>query len=74
MTSVDRQVADLIVPLIKDRSCLQTGVGGMPNSVCSALANSDIKDLGIHTEMFVDGMIDLVEAGKVTGKYKQTHK
>jgi acyl-CoA hydrolase len=74
MTSIDRQVAYLIVPLIEDRSCLQIGVGGMPNSVCSALANSDIKDLGIHTEMFVDGMIDLVEAGKVTGKYKQTHK
>ena len=44
----------------------------MPNAVCSALAHSDIKDLGIHTEMFVDGMVDLVEAGKVTGKYKQT--
>jgi len=72
ITDIDKQVARHIVPLIKDRSCLQIGIGGMPNAVCSALAHSDIKDLGIHTEMFVDGMVDLVEAGKVTGKYKQT--
>lgn len=74
ITDVDRKVADLIVPLIEDRSCLQIGIGGMPNAVCSALAQSDIKDLGIHTEMFVDGMIDLVEAGKVSGEYKQTYR
>ncbi len=74
ISDIDRQVADRIVPLIEDRSCLQIGIGGMPNAVCSALAHSDIKDLGIHTEMFVDGMIDLVEAGKVTGKYKQTYR
>lgn len=71
---IDRTVAEQIVPLIEDRSCLQIGIGGMPNAVCSALAQSDIKDLGIHTEMFVDGMIDLVEAGKVTGQYKQTYR
>ena len=73
ISDVDRQVADFIVPLIEDRSCLQIGIGGMPNAVCSALAHSDIKDLGIHTEMFVDGMVDLVEKGKVTGEYKQTY-
>ncbi len=74
ISDVDRQVAAYIVPLIEDRSCLQIGIGGMPNAVCSALANSDIKDLGIHTEMFVDGMVDLVEKGKVTGEYKQTYR
>ena len=74
ISDVDRKVADYIVPLIEDRSCLQIGIGGMPNAVCSALADSDIKDLGIHTEMFVDGMVDLVEKGKVTGEYKQTFK
>jgi len=73
ISDVDRQVADYIVPLIEDRSCLQIGIGGMPNAVCSALANSDVKDLGIHTEMFVDGMVDLVEKGKVTGEHKQTY-
>lgn len=74
ISDIDRQVADYIVPLIKDRSCLQIGIGGMPNAVCSALAHSTIKDLGIHTEMFVDGMVDLVEKGKVTGNYKQTYR
>jgi acyl-CoA hydrolase len=74
ITDIDKQVAAFIVPLIKDRSCLQIGIGGMPNAVCSALAESNIKDLGIHTEMFVDGMVDLVEAGKVTGEYKQTYR
>lgn len=73
ITDIDRAVADFIVPLIEDRSCLQIGIGGMPNAVCSALAHSDVKDLGIHTEMFVDGMVDLIEAGKVTGSYKQTY-
>ncbi|ORU90713.1 MAG: 4-hydroxybutyrate CoA-transferase [Cycloclasticus sp. symbiont of Poecilosclerida sp. M] len=70
---IDKKVASFIVPLIEDRSCIQIGIGGMPNAVCSALVDSDIKDLGIHTEMFVDGMVDLYEAGKVSGKYKQTH-
>lgn len=74
ITDLDRAVAAYIVPLVKDGSCLQIGIGGMPNAVCSALAESDIKDLGIHTEMFVDGMVDLVEAGKVTGWKKQTHR
>lgn len=74
ISDIDRQVAELIVPMIEDRSCLQIGIGGMPNAVCSALATSNIKDLGIHTEMFVDGMVDLVEAGKVTGQYKQTYR
>jgi len=74
ISDIDRAVADSIVPLIRDRSCLQIGIGGMPNAVCSALAHSDIKDLGIHTEMFVDGMVDLVLAGKVTGEYKQSYR
>ncbi|MEO1888884.1 MAG: acetyl-CoA hydrolase/transferase C-terminal domain-containing protein [Cycloclasticus sp.] len=74
ITDLDRTVASYIVPLVQDGSCLQIGIGGMPNAVCSALAESDIKDLGIHTEMFVDGMVDLVEAGKITGWEKQTHR
>lgn len=74
ISDLDRQVAGYIVPLIEDGSCLQIGIGGMPNAVCSALAESDVTDLGIHTEMFVEGMVDLVEAGKVTGWKKQTHR
>lgn len=70
---IDRQVADFILREIGDGACLQVGIGAMPNAVCSAIANSGLHDLGIHTEMFVDGMVDLVEAGKVSGRHKQSH-
>ncbi|MBD3893194.1 acetyl-CoA hydrolase/transferase C-terminal domain-containing protein [Hydrogenophaga sp.] len=73
ITDLDLQVADYIVHEIGDGICLQVGVGGMPNAVCSAIAQSKLHDLGIHTEMFVDGMVDLIEAGKVSGRHKQTH-
>jgi GNAT superfamily N-acetyltransferase len=73
ITDLDRQVADYIVREIGDGVCLQIGIGGMPNAVCSAIAQSKLHDLGIHTEMFVDGMVDLVEAGKVSGRRKHSH-
>jgi acyl-CoA hydrolase len=52
---------------------LQIGIGGMPNAVCSAIAESKLHDLGVHTEMFVDGMVDLAERGKLSGRHKQSH-
>jgi acyl-CoA hydrolase len=70
-TDVDRQVAALIAAEIEDGACLQIGIGGMPNAVCASLKDAGVKDLGIHTEMFVDGMIELVEAGLVTGARKK---
>ena len=69
-TEVDRKVAALIAAEIEDGACLQIGVGGMPNSVCGLLKEAGVRDLGIHTEMLVDGMIDLIEAGLVTGARK----
>jgi acyl-CoA hydrolase len=69
-TDVDRRVAALIAAEIEDGACLQIGIGGMPNAVCALLREAGIRDLGIHTEMLVDGMIDLVEAGLVTGGRK----
>jgi acyl-CoA hydrolase len=69
-TEVDRKVAALIAAEIEDGACLQIGVGGMPNSVCVLLKEAGVRDLGIHTEMLVDGMIDLIEAGLVTGARK----
>ena len=69
-TEVDRQVAARIAPEIEDGACVQIGIGGMPNAVCTLLKETGVTDLGIHTEMFVDGMIDLVEAGVVTGARK----
>lgn len=67
---VDKKVAEIIVNELSDRSCLQLGIGSMPNAVGSLIAESDLKDLGVHTEMFVDAFVDLYNAGKITGAYK----
>ena len=71
-SDVDRQVAAFVTSLIEDGACLQIGVGAMPNAVCSELARSGLRDLGIHTEMMVDGIVDLYESGAVTGIHKAT--
>jgi acyl-CoA hydrolase len=70
-TEVDKAVARLIAAEVEDGSCLQIGIGGMPNAVCSLLAESPVKDLGIHTEMMTDGIVDLYRAGRITGARKQ---
>ena len=69
-TAVDQAVADLIVPEIPNGACLQLGIGGMPNTVGAMIAQSDLKDLGVHTEMYVDAFVDMAEAGKITGRNK----
>ncbi len=73
-TDLDRQVAARIAAEIEDGACLQIGIGGMPNAVCGLLKDSGVRDLGIHTEMLVDGMIDLYEAGLVTGARKTINR
>ena len=70
VSEADRKVAALIAAEIEDGSCLQIGIGGMPNAVCLALKDAGVRDLGIHTEMFVDGMVDLIESGVVNGARK----
>ena len=78
-TEVDQAVAKLIVDQIPDGACLQLGIGGMPNAVGSLIAESDLKDLGVHTEMYVDAFVDIAKAGKITGtnknidRYRQTY-
>ena len=69
-TDIDRKVAALIAAEVEDGACLQIGIGGMPNAVCALLKDAGVRDLGIHTEMLVDGMIDLYEAGLVSGARK----
>ena len=73
-TDVDRAVAELIVPEIPDGACLQLGIGGMPNTVGALIADSDLKDLGVHTEMYVDAFVDIAKAGKINGKNKSLDK
>ena len=69
-TEVDKTVARLIVDQIPNGACLQLGIGGMPNAVGSLIAESDLKDLGVHTEMYVDAFVDIAKAGKITGARK----
>ena len=73
-TEVDQAVAKYIVNEIPDGACLQLGIGGMPNAVGSLIAESDLKDLGVHTEMYVDAFVDIAKAGKITGLKKSIDK
>jgi acyl-CoA hydrolase len=71
ISAADRQVARLIAQEIGDGACLQVGIGGMPNAVCSLLREANVRELGVHTEMMIDGIGDLIEAGVVTNSRKQ---
>ena len=73
-TEVDRKVAEMIVTEIPNGACLQLGIGGMPNTVGSLIAESDLKDLGVHTGMYVDGFVDMARAGKLSGRCKTLDK
>ena len=73
-TEVDQAVANLIVPEIPNGACLQLGIGGMPNTIGAMIAQSDLKDLGVHTEMYVDAFVDIAKAGKITGQRKKLDK
>jgi acyl-CoA hydrolase len=64
-------IGKYIAEIIEDGSTLQLGIGAIPDAVLKAL--TDHKDLGIHTEMFSDGVIDLLDAGAITNKYKKKH-
>ncbi len=73
-TDEDVKIADLIVPHIRDGATLQLGIGGMPNVVGSRLAQSDLKDLGMHTELCGDAYYQLFQAGKLTNRRKTLHR
>jgi len=69
---VTRQLAANLARLVPDGATLQLGIGRVPDAVLGLLTNKH--DLGIHTEMFSDGVLKLTEAGVITGKYKTLHK
>ena len=73
-SDVDKAVAKLIVDEIPNGACLQLGIGGMPNAVGSLIAESDLKDLGVHTEMYVDAFVDIAKAGQINGSKKNIDK
>jgi acyl-CoA hydrolase len=71
-TGIQRRVGANVASLIPDGATIQTGIGGIPDAVLSCLR--DRRDLGIHTEMVSDGVIDLMEAGVLTGERKSLHR
>ncbi len=72
LTDLDIAIGKRVAELVEDGACLQMGIGGIPNAVLAQLENH--KDLGVHTEMFADGILPLVEKGIVTGKHKAIDK
>ncbi len=68
VSEVEKEIAKHVASLIPDGATLQLGIGGVPDTVLSFL--KDKKDLGIHSEMFSDGVVDLVEAGVITNRKK----
>jgi acyl-CoA hydrolase len=73
-SDADKKIAALIIEKIEDGSCLQFGIGGMPNTIGKMIGQSDLKDLGIHSEMMADCFVDLFEAGIVNGSKKNVDR
>ncbi len=70
----DLQIARLVVEDIHDGSTLQFGIGGLPNTIGNMIAESDLKDLGMHTEMLTDAFLTIQKQGKLTNKAKNFNK
>ncbi len=71
-TELDEQIAGHVAERIPHRATLQTGIGAIPNAILSALG--DHRDLGVHTELISDGVMELMETGVVTGVAKQLNR
>lgn len=66
----DIRIANHIIPMLTDGATLQLGIGGTPDALGSLIAQSDLRDLGMHTELCTDGFLDLYKSGKLTNKRK----
>ncbi len=73
-SEADRGIAAHVMELMEDGATIQLGIGGLPNVVGSLIAQSDLKDIGVHTEMLADSYVDMYEAGRITGKRKGIDK
>lgn len=70
----DKIIANHVLSLMEDGATLQLGIGGLPNMVGELIAQSDLKDLGVHTEMLADAYVDMYNAGKISGTKKNIDK
>lgn len=68
--AADTAIAGYVMGLLEDGATIQLGIGALPNIVGALIAQSDLKDLGVHTEMLADSYVDMYEAGRITGRYK----
>ena len=68
-TEQEQKIAENLVPFIKNGATIQLGIGGMPNAVGKLLADSDLRDLGMHTELASDAYLELYESGKLTNRF-----
>jgi acyl-CoA hydrolase len=70
VTDIETAIAAFAMPFIADGATLQTGIGGIPNAIATALAEGDGHGYGVHSEMFTSGLMRLHQAGKVTNENK----
>ena len=70
-SETDRRIAEWILPHIVDGATLQIGIGSMPAALGHIMAQSDLKDLGMHTELLSDAYLELARAGKLTNRRKR---
>jgi acyl-CoA hydrolase len=71
-SAVEERIGELVTELVEDGATLQMGIGGIPDAVLGRLGNK--VDLGVHTEMFSDGLIPLLEGGVITNRHKEIHR
>lgn len=71
LTDTERAIGRNCASLIKDGDCIQLGIGGIPNAICEEL--KDKKNLGLHSELVGDGVVDLIKSGVINNSKKQTH-
>ncbi len=71
-TEVDVKIAQQVVSLVGNGACLQLGIGAMPNAVGELIAQSELRDIGVHTEMLCDAYVSMAEAGRISGRFKTT--
>jgi acyl-CoA hydrolase len=69
---LDARIGELVAERIPDRATIQTGIGAIPNAIMNALHGH--RDLGVHTELISDGVVDLIESGVVNGVYKRLNR
>lgn len=73
-SEADRKIASFVLPHIKSGATIQLGIGGMPNALGELIADSDLRDLGMHTELCSDGYLAMFKAGKLTNRLKTVNR